>query len=97
MENYHQIPKLSVSQGIGRNLKATGNVEKKAQLGRRMMYSLIGAGAYGNSGLSPLVSSKIWKTFALPRMLYVLEVCNLRQADVGLVDSVQRGIPCGYC
>ena len=31
----------TVYLGIGRNLKATGNVEKKAQLGRRMMYSLM--------------------------------------------------------
>ena len=52
------------------------------------MYSLMGAGAYGNSGLNPLVSSKTWKTFALPRMLYGLEVYNLRQ----LLDSVQREI-----
>ena len=56
------------------------------------MYSLMGAGAYGNSRLNPLVSSKMWKTFALPRILYGLEVCNLRQADVALLDSVQSGI-----
>ena len=38
------------------------------------------------------MSSKMWKTFALPRMLYRLEVCNLRQSDIEQLESVQRGI-----
>lgn len=82
----------TVHLGINRSLKATGDVEKKAQLGRRTMYSLMGAGAYGNSGLNPSVSCKLWRTFALPRMLYGLEVCSLRQADVGILEGVQKGI-----
>ena len=88
------IPQESdtVHLGVSRNLKGNGNTEKKAQIGRRTMYALMGAGAYGNSGLNPLVSSKMWKTFALPRMLYGLEVCNLRQADIEQLESVQRGI-----
>ena len=87
------IPQESdtVHLGVDRNLKGNGNTEKKAHIGRRM-YALMGAGAYGNSGLNPLVSSKMWKTFALPRMLYGLEVCNLHQADIEQLESVQRGI-----
>ena len=77
------IPQESdtVHLGVDRNLKGNGNTEKKAQIGRRTMYALMGAGAYGNSGLNLLVSSKMWKTFALSRMLYGLEVCNLRQGS----------------
>ena len=56
------------------------------------MYSLMGAGANGNSGLNPLISCKMWRTFALPRMLYGLEMCNLRQADVGTLECVQKRI-----
>ena len=54
------IPQESdtVHLGVSRNLKDNGNTEKKA-LGRRTMYALMGAGAYGNSGLNPLVSSKM--------------------------------------
>ena len=48
----------TVYLGIDRNLKAAGNVEKKAQLGRRMMYQLMDVRAYGNSGLNPIVSPK---------------------------------------
>ena len=44
---------------IDRDLKATGNMEKKAQLGSRTMNSLMSAGAYGNSGLNPSNSSKM--------------------------------------
>ena len=77
---------------VDRNLKGNGNTEKKVKIGRRTMYALMGAGAYGNSRLNPLVSSKMWKTFALPRMLYGLEVCNLRQSDIEQLESVQRGI-----
>ena len=40
----------------------------------------------------PWVSSKMWKTFALPRMLYGLEMCSLRQSVVEQLESVQRGI-----
>ena len=71
------------------------------------MYSQMGAGACGDSGLNPLVSSKMRKTFALPRMLYGLEVCNLCQADVGVRVGLcakrnseeDSGFirPCGYC
>ena len=80
------IPQESdtVHLGVDRNLKGNGNTEKKAQIGQRTMYALMGAGAYGSCGLNPLVSSKMWKTFALPRMLYGLEVCNLRHEE----DSV---------
>ena len=77
---------------VDRNLVGNGNTEKMAETGRRTMYALMGAGAYGNSGLNPLVSSKMWKTFALQRMLYGLEVCSLCQSDVEQLESVQRGI-----
>ena len=60
----------TVHLGIDRNLTATGTIEKKAQLGRRTMYSLIGAGAYGNSGVNPSISCKMWRTFGPPWFNY---------------------------
>ena len=45
------------------------------------MHSLMGAGAYGNTGMNPLVSFQMWKTLALPRLLYDLDIsklCSLR-------------------
>ena len=52
----------------------------------------MGAGAYGNSGLNPPVSFHMWKTFALPRMLYGLEVFNLKRSDTVQLESIQKSI-----
>ena len=89
-----QIPRVleTVHLGIDRNTISFVDIKKKLQLGRRTLYSLMGAGAYGNSGLNPPVSFHMWKTFALPRMLYGLEVSNLRRSDTVQLESLQRSI-----
>ena len=89
-----QIPSVleTVHLGIDRNTRSLVDIKKKLQLGRRSLYSLVGTGAYGNSGLNPSVSFHIWKTFALPRMLYGLEVSNLRRSDTMQLESLQRSI-----
>ena len=71
-----------------------GDVKKKVHLGRRAMYSLMGAGAYVNSGKNPLVSFHMWKTFTLPRLLYGLEISSLRHSDTMQLDTLQSGVLC---
>ena len=56
------------------------------------MFSIMGAGAYGNSGMNPLISFYMWKTFALPRMLYSLEISKLRYSDTMQLDALQRSV-----
>ena len=89
-----QIPSVfeTVHLGIDRNTRSLVDIKKKLQLGRRTLYLLMGAGAYGNSGLNPPVSFHMWKTFALPRVLYGLEVPNLRRSDTVQLESLQRSI-----
>ena len=89
-----QIPSVleTVHLGIDRNTRSLVDIKKKLQLGRRTLYSLMGAGAYGNSGLNPPVSFHMWKIFTLPRMLYGLEVSNLRCSDTVQLESLQRSI-----
>ena len=89
-----QIPSVfeTVHLGIDRNTRSLVDIKKKLQLGRRTLYSLMGAGAYGNSGLNPPVSFHMWKTFALPRMLYGFECSNLRLSDTVQLESLQRSI-----
>ena len=89
-----QIPSVfeTVHLGIDRNTRSLVDIKKKLHLGRRTLYSLMGAGAYGNSGLNPPVSFHMWKTFALPRMLDGLEVSNLRRSDTVQLESLQRSI-----
>ena len=77
---------------IDRNLGSQTDIKKKVQHSRRAMYSLMGAGAYGNSGLNPQVSIHMWKTFALPRMLYGLEISRLRNSDTMQLEALQRSI-----
>ena len=89
-----EIPNVAetIHLGIDRNLGSQTDIKKKVQLGRRAMYSLMGAGAYGNSGLNPQVSIHMWKTFALPRMLYGLEISRLRNSDTMQLEALQRSI-----
>ena len=70
------IPKVqsTVHLGIHRQTNGRPDITHKVQLGRRTMYSMMGAGVYGGSGLSPVVSAHLWKTYVIPRVIYGLEV-----------------------
>ena len=59
---------------IHRQTNGRPDITHKVQLGRRTMYSMMGAGVYGGSGLSPVVSAHLWKTYVIPRVIYGLEV-----------------------
>ena len=39
------------------------------------MYSLMGAGVYGDSGLNPVVSAHLWKIYVIPRVIYSWRSC----------------------
>ena len=62
---------------VDRNLSGTLDIAAKIQTGRRTMHALMGAGAYGCSGVTPLIVPHLWKIYALPRMTYGLEVFEL--------------------
>ena len=59
-------------------------------MGRRTMYAMMGAGGYGCPGVSPPLIAHLWKVFALPRILYGLEVFCLSLKDVMQLEQVQR-------
>ena len=61
-------------------------------MGRRTMYAMMGAGAYGSSRVAPTVIAHLWKVFALPRMLYGLETYCLWTKDVQQLEQLQRSI-----
>ena len=54
------------------------------------MYSMMGAGVYGGSGLNPIVSSHLWKIYMVPRVLYGLEILPLTLADITALERLQR-------
>ena len=49
-----------------------------------------GSGLHARRGLSPLVSRKLWKTYAKPRALRGIEVLKVTKADVEKIDTLQR-------
>ena len=66
------------------------HIAAKVQTGRRTMYALMGAGAYGCSGVAPPLVAHLWKTYALPRMTYGLEVFELSAKDTRQLERFQR-------
>ena len=70
------------SLGVDRNCSGSVDIDARVQMGRRTMYAMMGAGAYGSSGVAPMVIARLWKVFALPRMLYGQKTYLLRTKDV---------------
>ncbi|MEW8547288.1 MAG: reverse transcriptase family protein, partial [Candidatus Thiodiazotropha sp.] len=81
-----------VHLGVDRNHAGNVDIAARVQMGRRTMYAMMGAGAYGCSGVAPTVIAHLWKVFALPRMLYGLETYNLRSKDVQQLEQLQRSV-----
>ena len=81
-----------VHLGVDRSCSGSVDIDARVQMGRRTMYAMMGAGAYGSSGVAPMVIAHLWRVFALPRMLYGLETYCLRAKDVQQLEQLQRSI-----
>ena len=79
-----------VHLGVDKNCVGTADIKTRVQMGRRTMYAMMGAGAYGCSGVAPSVISNLSKIFALPSILYGLEVFCLSNKDVLQLEQLQR-------
>ena len=84
--------KSTVHLGVVRSKTGRHDVQKKVQLGRRTMYSHMEAGVYGGSGLIPMVSAHLWKFYALPRVLYGLDVQTCLKSDIQIIEQLQRSM-----
>ena len=81
-----------VHLGVNRNAKGQVDIAARVQTGRRTMYAMMGAGANGSSGVTPPLVAHLWKTYALPRMVYGLEVFNLSKKDILQLEQLQRTV-----
>ena len=81
-----------VHLGVDRNQAGTIDISARVQMGRRTMYAMMGAGAYGCSGVAPTVIAHLWRVFALRRMLDGLETYCLRSKDVQQLEQLQRSV-----
>ena len=80
----------TVHLGVHRESTVRPDIQKKVQLGRRTMYSMMGAGVCGRSGLNPVVSSHLWKIYVITRVLYGLEVLSLTRSGSVALERLQR-------
>ena len=81
-----------VHLGIDRNAKGQVDIAARVQTGRRTMYAMMGAGAFGSSGVAPPLVAHLWKIYALPRMIYGLEVFSLSTDDIMQLEQLQRKV-----
>ena len=70
--------------GLTRTDKDEGGVNdvERISLSRRTGYALMKSGFHGSNGLNPKVSYRIYKSYGFPRMLYSLEILELRKSDL---------------
>ena len=90
-ENIDRSP-TEVQLGVNRNAKGHIGIAARVQTGRRTMYAMMVADAYGSSGVTPPLVAYLWKTYALPRMVYGLEVFILSNKDILQLEQLQRTV-----
>ena len=78
--------------GITRNESNVVDIEERIKAGRATIYGLLGAGLQIRKGFSPVVSHNLWKVYALPRIVYGLEVMMLKKKDIDQLEVTQRKI-----
>ncbi|VDH96344.1 Hypothetical predicted protein [Mytilus galloprovincialis] len=78
--------------GIKRNEQNRANISERIRTGRATIYSLLGAGLHARKGFSPMVAYKLWRTYAVPRSLYGLEVMNLLAKEKDMLELAERKI-----
>ena len=50
----------------------------------------MGAGFHSINGLKQCINGKLWPTYVIPRLLYGLEVLELKQSDIKQLEQYQR-------
>ena len=76
--------------GIQRHHKHLQNISDRISLGRRALYSLMGAGLHGRNGINPVTSFHMYKTFVRPRVIYGLEAVTLSQKDLKQLETFEK-------
>ncbi|CAG2224918.1 unnamed protein product [Mytilus edulis] len=76
--------------GIKRNEQNRANISERIRTGRATIYSLLGAGLHVRRGFSPMVAYKLWRTYAVPRSIYGLEVMNLLAKEKDMLELAER-------
>ena len=85
-----QQEKQTKHLGILRDISQKPNIQDKINLGRRTAYSLMGAGFDSINRLKQSVNGKLWSAYVIPRLLYGLDIQELKQSDINQLEQYQR-------
>jgi hypothetical protein len=90
--NNNPIPVLTKAThlGIERNPKNEPNVSEMIRMGRRVTYSLMGAGLHGKDGLPPHLAYHLITVYVIPRMLYGVEVIKFNTRNLAQIERFHR-------
>ena len=75
--------------GIHRSSDCTSNIDEKINLGRRTAYSRMSAGFHGKTGIKQSLKADMWRKYVMRRLIYGLEVQNIRKKDIQLLETFQ--------
>ena len=81
--------------GVRRNSSADGSsstVENNISKARGAIYSIMGAGFHGKTGLNPPTLIHLWKVYVLPILTYGLELFDLKEKTLVQLESFQGQI-----
>ena len=93
-DNILHMSNITIHLGLVRTDKddCGVNVADRISLARRTWYSLMKSGSHGSNGLNPKVSYRMYHTYVMPRMLYSLEILDLRKTDLKLLSDFHTGL-----
>ncbi|MES9884559.1 MAG: hypothetical protein ABW185_27255 [Sedimenticola sp.] len=76
--------------GIQRSTTNTPDIEGKISLARKAAYALMGAGFHSGNGLKHETCARLWISEVVPRLIYGLEVMDLRAKGITELELFQR-------
>jgi hypothetical protein len=66
------------------------NIDEKLKSGRAANYGMLGAGLQLRKGFPPLISHNLWKVYAVPKIMYGLEVMPIKKKEMEQMEIMQR-------
>ncbi|CAC5391389.1 unnamed protein product [Mytilus coruscus] len=74
--------------GITRATNGKVNLDERLKTGRQTIYALLGSDLHARTGMSTKVLKKVWKTYAVPRHLYGLEVQICTKKNISELEKL---------
>ena len=81
---------ITRSKGYRGQLSLDTTIDDRVSLARRTSYALMGAGLHGYNGISPTVSTSIYRVYVVTRLLYGLETLVLLAKHVKQLNEYHR-------